>query len=147
MTWVDGVLAGMLAGVFMGLVSHVLYRTGKFESSLLIVDGTFLLGPSAVEEKPRQLYIVGTLLHVITSGFFGGAYFSITGFLKLHPVSPFPVTVYFVVLWLSMLCIALPVARQGIFGRKAGRKTWFEQMILHIIFGFEYYFFLRLMGG
>lgn len=38
-------------------------------------------------------------------------------------------------LWLSMLFVALPIAGQGLLGRKLGSLIWLEQIVLHIIFG------------
>jgi hypothetical protein len=40
--------------------------------------------------------------------------------------------------WLAMLVTALPMAGQGFMGKKIHRYVWFEQLILHIVFGFSF---------
>ena len=49
------------------------------------------------------------------------------------------ISIYVALLYLSMLFIALPVAGEGLFGRKSGPLAWFEQLILHVVFALLYY--------
>jgi len=142
---VEGVIAGILAGVLMGLASEACFRVRLFKSSLILVDGEFLFRTLNMKPGDRTRYIVGTVIHLITSGVFGGIYIAATHLVALTPLSALLVSIYFFVLWLSMLLIALPIAGQGLLGRKAGSATWFEQLTLHIVFGAGYYAALRIM--
>jgi hypothetical protein len=138
-TIIPGILAGIAAGVIMGLVSEVGYRLSLFKSSLLIVDGSFLIRSLPVGKSKALLYSAGIPVHLITSGLFGGAYAAICTLLRLEPFSAFNIAFYFFVLWLSMLFIALPVAGQGLLGRRLGDSTWVEQLVLHVVFGVGYF--------
>ena len=55
------------------------------------------------------------------------------------------VSLYVAFLWLSMLFVALPVAGEGLLGRRSGSFTWLEQLILHALFLFLYYGCLRAL--
>ncbi len=145
MVIVGGAIAGVLAGILMGLASEVCFRTGLFKSSLILVDGEFLFRTLKMKPGGQVRYIVGSVIHLITSGVFGGIYVAATHLFGLIPLSAFLLSIYFFVMWLSMLFVALPVAGQGLLGKKAGAATWLEQLILHILFGAGYYAFLRMM--
>jgi len=135
----EGAVAGILAGILMGLASEACFRTRLFKSSLILVDGEFLFRTVNVKPNNRTRYIAGSVIHLITSGVFGGIYTAAAHLLALTPLSALLVSIYFFVLWLSMLLIALPIAGQGLLGRKAGSATWLEQLILHVVFGAGYY--------
>ncbi len=136
---IPGLTAGILAGVLMGLASEACYRIRLFKSSLILVDGEFLFRTLNMKPNNRTRYIVGSVIHLVTSGVFGGIYTAAMHLLALTPLSALLISTYFFVLWLSMLFMALPIAGQGLLGKKAGTATWFEQLILHIIFGAGYY--------
>lgn len=144
---IEGVVAGILAGVLMGLVSEACFRIGLFRSSLIVVDGEFLFHALNMKPNDHIRYMVGTVIHLATSGVFGGIYIVAMYFLDLNPLSAWPISFYFFVLWLSMLFIALPIAGQGLLGKKAGTSAWFEQLVLHIVFGAGYYAALRIFAG
>ncbi len=146
-TVIQGTLAGITAGIMMGLVSEICYRLSLFRSSLFIVDGSFIIRLLPAGNSNALLYIAGIPVHLITSGVFGGVYPVLCGLLGLEPFSAFNVALYFFVLWLSMLFVALPIAGQGLSGKKLGKLTWVEQLILHIVFGVAYFVSLRLMWG
>ena len=138
---VRGILAGIAAAVLMGIVSEVGYRVGVFKSSLFLVDGSFFLKFTGKETRKGH-YLAGIPIHLFTGAFFGGIYVVSTSFFGLDPFSPGLVSLYFFILWLSMLFIALPIAGQGFLGRKASPCTWLEQLFLHIVFGAGYYYSL-----
>jgi hypothetical protein len=144
---VAGLLAGVAAGLLMGFVSDVVYRCRIFRSSLLLIDGSFLIAFTKRPAPNSLLYLAGISIHLVTSAVFGAVYTLITGFLGLDPFSPGLVALYFFILWLSMLFIALPVAGQGVMGRKAHAATWFEQLILHVIFGAWYFVVLTALAS
>lgn len=135
---VNGFLAGVIAGVVMAVLSDLAYRCRVFKSSLVIIDGYFLVNTIKAQPSPLLLYSAGIPIHLVTSGIFGAIYAGGTDLLGLPSQSFFLVAIYFLLLWLSMLFIALPTAGQGMLGRKAGRATWLEQLVLHIIFGAAY---------
>jgi len=41
-----------------------------------------------------------------------------------------------------MLLTALPIAGQGLMGQKAGRRVWFEQLLVHVLFGMGFWWAL-----
>ena len=144
MSVAPGIKAGVAAAVLMGIVSEVGYRIGLFKSSLFLVDGSFFLRLTGKGEGKGQ-YLAGIPIHLFTGAVFGAIYMVGTGLFGLNPLSPALVSLYFFLLWLSMLLIALPVAGQGIMGRKASPRTWFEQLLLHIVFGVGYYYSLLVL--
>ena len=134
-----GSMAGIIAAIVMGTLSELGYRLGIFKSSLFLIDGSFLLrfiGKVTVKGQ----YMAGIPIHLFTGAVFGAIYGTGTGLFGLNPFLPWLVTLYFLLLWLSMLFIALPIAGQGIMGKKASPHTWLEQLFLHIVFGVGYYY-------
>jgi len=140
-----GAFAGMMAGLLMGLVSEGCYELMIFKSSLLRVDGSFLIRTLRMKESKILTYGMGLPVHVITSGVFGAVYILVAGQFKLNVFSVATIALYFFILWLAMLFSALPIAGQGIMGKRAGRSTWLEQLILHIVYGIGYFVALKLI--
>lgn len=131
---VEGLLAGLWAGLLMGLASELLYRLGLFKISQFLIDGSFI---TARLEKPRSQgfeYAIGIPIHILTGVVFGIVYYVGTDLLDWE-ASSFPLIVgYSVLLWLAMLFNALPLAGQGIAGQKAGAYHWVEQLVTHAVF-------------
>jgi hypothetical protein len=134
-----GFLAGAVSGIVMGFVSHLCFRLRIFKSSLVVIDGSFFFRTLQLQGSPSLTYAAGLLIHLVTSGIFGALYVVATGFLGLDPLALPLVSLYILLLWLSMLFIALPVSGEGMLGAKSGPLAWLEQLILHIIFGGLYY--------
>jgi hypothetical protein len=140
-----GFFAGVAGGIVMALFSDVAYRLGLFRSSLIVVDGSYALrmtGRPDGKQPLALLYVLGILIHLVTSGVFGAAYPLLIGLFQVSPRSGLTFVAYVFLLWLAMLLSALPIAGLGILGRKAGRFTWFEQLLLHIAFGLVFWRFL-----
>ena len=136
---IQGISAGLMAGILMGLASDILYRLKIFKSSLLLVDGMFFIRSLKIKSSNATLYAAGIPIHLITSCIFGGIYIFLSAILKINFLSPYAVAFYFFIMWISMLLVALPVAGQGILGKKLHHLTWLEQLILHVIFGLAYF--------
>jgi hypothetical protein len=137
-----GFMSGAVSGVVMGSLSHILFRYKIFKSSLIVVDGSFLFRTLKYQVSPPLITGTGLCIHLVTSGVFGALYFVATSLLGLNgaAVRSFPLlSLYVVLLWLSMLFIALPVAGEGFLGRKSGPLSWLEQLILHGVFCALYY--------
>jgi len=130
-----GILAGLVGGILMGAVSEAFYRLGIFKSSILIIDGSFVTRFMKRRAGTINTYLFGIPVHLMTSTAFGVIYMSGTHFLKWNPRSVWILYPYVAVLWISMLFVALPVAGQGVLGRKGSRFAWAEQLVLHIVFG------------
>ncbi|MDY6987074.1 MAG: hypothetical protein SWQ30_03360 [Thermodesulfobacteriota bacterium] len=81
-------------------------------------------------------YLFGVPVHLLTSTTFGAVYMIGAYILKWNPRSLWIFSAYVAVLWISMLFVALPVAGQGLLGRKGSPFAWAEQLLLHIVFGF-----------
>ena len=138
-----GFLAGAASGVVMGFVSHICFRLRIFKSSLVVIDGAFFFRTLRLHGSSSLTYATGLLIHLVTSGIFGALYVMAASFLGFDPLVLPLVSLYVLLLWLSMLFIALPVSGEGMFGAKSGPFAWLEQLILHIIFGGLYYVVLK----
>jgi hypothetical protein len=132
----EGIVAGLTAGMLMGLISHAGFKAGIFKSSLFIIDGTFVEKTLKLKGTQHTAVIIGIPVHLFTSISFGLGYVIPGSILKLDLLNGWLIAIYTFILWLSMLFVALPTAGQGVFGKKLGALTWIEQMVLHIIFGF-----------
>lgn len=141
----EGLMSGLAAGILMGLISHAGFKAGIFRSSLLIIDGSFALRNLRLQDDEKRSALLGIPVHLVTSISFGLSYAVLVRVLNIEPTSVWVVTGYVFMLWLSMLFIALPIAGHGPFGRKLGTTAWFEQLILHIIFGIVLWYSLHLL--
>jgi hypothetical protein len=132
---INGILAGLIAGAFMGLSSQIGYFLGIIKSHLVIIDGEFFLRKLKIGTAKPAVYAAGIAIHLATSIIFGVIYFLLSEIISFESRSLWAVIPYVLILWLAMLLSALPVAGQGLFGKKAGRFAWLEQLVLHVIFG------------
>lgn len=142
----EGFLAGIAAGAVMGAASDIAYRTGVFKSSLFVIDGSFFIRMTGIKDGKKLVYLAGVPFHLVTSGVFGAIYTLAAPLFGLPVFSMTPAAFYVFFLWLSMLFIALPVSGQGFIGKRSGRSTWFEQLLLHVLFFAAYYGALLLAG-
>lgn len=129
-----GIVPGIVAGIFMGLCSEVGYRLNIFQSSLIYIDGTFFTKTTGLTLGRGTIYALGAVIHLFTSAVFGIGYAILVTLLRpeMHPV--LFVCAYIFLLYVGMLVVALPVAGQGFLGRRLGRFTWFEQLVLHVVY-------------
>jgi len=142
---VQGLVAGLIAGIFMGILSQLGYWFGVIRSHLIVVDGAFALRMLRREGGTPATYAVGIIIHLVTSIVFGIVYVAIAqlaGFTLQWFVA---VAVYVFILWLAMLIVALPIAGQGFMGKKIRGAVWLEQLILHVIFGFSFWWALGIV--
>ena len=146
---IAGFLAGAAAGIIMGVISHILFKMHVFKSSLIVVDGSFLFRVIGRKASSGIVATAGLVVHLVTSAVFGALYFVATGILGIDPTDAawsFPLIVLYVaILWLSMLFIALPIAGQGVLGRRSGRYAWLEQLLLHAVFLGAYTSLVRII--
>ncbi len=131
---VNGFIAGLIAGFVMGLCSEIGFRLGLFRASLARIDGTFAGNIMGHRLGFAQLYVIGAVMHLITSAVFGAIFGLLVFVLGVRADLPL-LACYVFLLWLSMLCTALPIAGQGFMGKRLGPYTWLEQLVLHIIYG------------
>lgn len=139
-----GFISGAISGIIMGLTSDILFRLHIFKSSMIIVDGSFLFRTLRLKDNPLLLYTAGLFIHLMTSGVFGAAYVFASKLFGFNSISFGLVCLYILMLWLSMLFIALPIAGEGFLGNKSGPLTWLEQLLLHGIFFVFYYVPLKV---
>jgi hypothetical protein len=141
---VDGIIAGLLAGIFMGVFSQLGYWLGIFRSHLIAIDGAFALRMMKQESGIVATYAAGTIIHLVTSIVFGIIYVAIAKVADFDVRQVVAIIVYVFVLWLAMLVVALPVAGQGFIGNKIRGNVWLEQLVLHIVFGFGFWWALGI---
>ncbi len=141
----DGVLSGLAAGTVMGLISHAAFRLGIFKSSLFIIDGSFTLKSLGMKHGETRSVVLGMPVHLFTSISFGLGYAILAEILGIEPANVWMISMYVFLLWLSMLFVALPVSGSGILGKRLGATTWFEQLILHAVFGIVLWYALHLL--
>jgi len=139
-----GFLAGAVSGVVMALVSHVCFKLKVFKSSLILIDGSFFFRTLKLTGTPPLIQGTGIIIHLVTSGVFGIIYVVASQVLGFNTLSFSLISFYVLFLWLSMLFIALPVAGEGMLGKKSGAFSWFEQLILHILFCAFYFLMLKV---
>jgi hypothetical protein len=144
MWFVQGILAGLIAGLIMGLISQICYWTGILKSHLVVIDGKFAVEKIKLGNSRLAIYVAGSLIHLVTSMVFGVVYVVIAKLIGFEIRNYWAIMLYVFLLWLAMLMIALPVAGQGILGRKIHGHIWMEQLILHIVFGFSFWWALGI---
>ena len=142
---VEGLIAGLIAGTLMGITTEIGYRLGLLRSNLVIVDGSFALRFMNRAESGIAVYVLGTVIHLVTSAVFGIVYVILAMLFGFDTSFILAIIVYVFVLWISMLLFALPVAGQGIMGKKISGVVWAEQLVLHIIFGLGFWWALGLI--
>lgn len=126
------VIAGILAGLGMAAVMGIGERLGLAKINLPMVDGRFFL-----KDKLSNVatYIVGLLIHMVTSISFAVGYVLFKRFMPIQmPDLAFGIT-WALVLWVTFGLTVSPVTGYGLFGSKAGQWTWFELLITHLVFG------------
>ena len=131
----EGLVSGLAAGILMGLISHAGFKAGIFKSSILIIDGMFAQQRAGLKYNEKQALLFGVPVHLFTSASFGLAYAVLVSILKVKPINGWLIALYILMLWVSMLFVALPIAGQGFLGRRLGPATWLEQLALHIVYG------------
>jgi hypothetical protein len=141
----EGLVSGLAAGILMGLISHAGFKAGIFKSSILIIDGIFVQQRAGLKYNEQQALLFGVPVHLSTSVSFGLAYAVLISIMKLQLVNGWLIALYVLMLWVSMLFVALPIAGQGFLGKRLGSLTWLEQMVLHVIFGIGLWGILYLL--
>jgi len=142
---IEGLVAGLIAGIFMGIGTEIGYRLGLLKANLVIVDGSFALRLMNRAESRIAIYLLGTVTHLVTSAVFGIVYVILAILFGFDTRLILAIVVYVFVLWIAMLLFALPVAGQGIMGKKISGVVWAEQLVLHIIFGLGFWWALGLI--
>jgi hypothetical protein len=142
---IDGIVAGLIAGIFMGIFSQLGYWLRIVRSHLIVIDGAFALRMMKQGNGTPVTYAVGTVIHLVTSIIFGIVYVVIARLAGFNLQWAVAVAVYVFVLWLAMLAVALPIAGQGFMGSKIRSSVWLEQLVLHIIFGFGFWWALGIV--
>lgn len=108
----EGIVAGFTAGMLMGLISHAGFKAGIFKSSLFIIDGTFVQNILRLKGTEHKAVLIGIPVHLFTSLSFGLGYVIPGSILKLDLLNGWLIALYTLLLWLSMLFVALPTAGQ-----------------------------------
>ncbi|UCG84130.1 MAG: hypothetical protein JSW38_04760 [Dehalococcoidia bacterium] len=141
----DIVGAAVIAGIFMYLTSELGFRMGLSKSNLALIDGEFAIRSIRMQSNKLLAYLFGIPIHLFTSAIFGVVYFGIIKGLDLDAPSAQAIAPYVFCLYLAMLFNALPIAGQGILGRKIGRSTWVEQLVYHAVFGIGFWWALDVI--
>ncbi|MEN6622237.1 MAG: hypothetical protein ABFD50_11875 [Smithella sp.] len=136
MTVIEVTTAAVIAGITMAILTGIGYRLGMIKANLLIIDGEFALNLAGIRARQPLVSIIGTIVHLVTSAVFGAVYFALTYLFAFDPANAIVLAAYVFLLWLAMLFVALPAAGQGLMGRRAAASTWYEQLLLHAVFGF-----------
>jgi hypothetical protein len=142
MSLVNGMVAGLVAGIIMIVVSEIGYRLKLIKGNLVIIDGSLAWRMMAGKSQAPGIYILGILIHLITGLVFGLVYAILARIVEFESRSLIFIAIYVFLLWLAMLFVALPIAGQGLFGKKVGNKVWLEQLFLHAVFGIAFWWAL-----
>jgi len=136
------VASAVIAGILMALASELGRAVGVSKSSLVLIDGEFAARMIGRRGGKGLSYVAGSVIHLTTSAVFGAIYFGIVRGLDVALQSALVIAPYVFALWLAMLFAALPLAGQGVLGKKAGRLAWLEQMVFHAVFGVGFWWAL-----
>ena len=136
------VIAAVIAGTFMALASELGHRLSVLKSNLIVIDGAFAIERLKWKRGTATIYVLGIVIHLMTSAIFGVIYYVIISLFDLSATSVTVIAPYVVFLWLSMLFVALPISGQGMVGQKIGRFSWIEQLFFHAIFGIVFWWML-----
>jgi len=142
---VEGLVAGLIAGIFMGIATEIGYRLGVIKANLVIVDGSFALRLMNRPESSVAIYVLGIVVHLVTSAVFGIIYVILAKLFGFDTGLILAVVIYVFVLWIAMLFVALPVVGQGTIGKKINGIVWIEQLVLHVVFGLGFWWALGLI--
>jgi uncharacterized membrane protein YagU involved in acid resistance len=142
---VQGLVAGLIAGILMGIATEIGYRLGLLKANLVTVDGSFALRLMNRSESDAAIYALGIVIHLATSAVFGIIYVILAKLFTFDARLILAIVIYVFVLWIAMLFMALPVAGQGIMGKKISGVVWAEQLVLHVIFGLGLWWALALI--
>jgi uncharacterized membrane protein YagU involved in acid resistance len=142
---IEGIIAGVISGILMGVATEIGYRIGLVRSNLVVIDGSFALRMLKRADGTVAVYVLGIIIHLVTSLVFGIVYVVIARLADFDPRLISAVTVYVFILWLAMLAVALPVAGQGFMGSRIRRCVWLEQLVLHAIFGLSFWWALGII--
>ena len=77
------VIAAIIAGAFMALTSEIGCRLGVLKSNLIIIDGTFALKRLKWKQGSATIYVLGIIIHLMTSAIFGVIYYAIISLFDL----------------------------------------------------------------
>ncbi len=142
---VQGLVAGLIAGILMGIATEIGYRLGLLKANLVTVDGSFALRLMNRSESNVAIYALGIVIHLVTSAVFGIIYVILAKLFGFDARLILAIVIYVFSLWIAMLFVALPVAGQGIMGKKISGVVWVEQLVLHVIFGLGLWWALALI--
>ena len=141
---IEGILSGLVAGAIMIIISEIGYRLDSIRGNLIIIDGSFAARVLKINRGNIPKYTLGVIVHLATSAVFGLIYTLILLFTPFDNRAIWILIPYIILLWLAMLFIALPIAGAGIMGKRFGKYVWAEQLVLHVVFGFAFWWALGL---
>jgi hypothetical protein len=142
---IEGIVAGILGGIFMVILSGIGHRLGILRSNLMLIDGSFVARLLNRMDNRLGIYVLGALVHLGTSAIFGIVYVTIAQLIGFDTRLVPALVPYVLSLWLAMLFVALPIAGQGILGNRLGRWAWAEQLLLHVVFGIVFWWGLGVI--
>jgi hypothetical protein len=142
---IDGILAGLTAGVIMGCISQIGYLLGVLKSHLIVIDGGFILRKLGRNPTAPAVYFTGVVIHLVTSIVFGVVYVLVAWLFGFDLRNIWAIGIYMLFLWLAMLFTALPIAGQGFMGNRLHRYVWLEQLILHLVYGISFWWALGIV--
>jgi len=145
MWFIAGILGGLIGGIFMAIASQLGHWLGIVKSHLIVIDGAFALRMLKRDGGTSVIYALESMIHLVTSIVFGVVYVIIARIAGFASTMPLAIAVYVLILWLTMLAIALPLAGQGFMGNRIRCSVWLEQLVLHIIFGIGFWWTLGVI--
>lgn len=135
-----GALAGMAAGTILAFLSHLAPRFGA-GNFIPDTDQPRLFGKKV---SRREAHLVGLLVHIILSGFFGFAFALSVELGWFADYAYLPMLIWVVILTLFTGLVIMPLEGHGFFGRK--HDAWFvvDAFITNVLWGHLFLVLLRL---
>jgi len=135
-----GAIAGMAAGTILAFLSHIAPRFGA-GNFIQDTDHPTLFGKPV---SRREAHLVGLLVHILLSGFFGFAFALFVELGWLSDYAYLPMLIWVAVLTLFTGFVVMPLEGHGFFGRK--HDAWFavDALVTNLLWGHLFLVLIRL---
>lgn len=135
-----GAIAGMAAGTILAFLSHIApnFSAGNF------IEDTAQPKLFGKKVSRREAHLVGLLVHILLSGFFGFAFALSVELGWLSDYAYVPMLIWVAALTLFTGLVVMPLEGHGLFGRK--HDAWFavDALITNVLWGHLFLVLLRL---
>lgn len=139
-TVLAGIYAGIGAGAILAFLSYIAPRfgAGKYVRDF---DTPKIFGKKLGK---RETHLVGLLIHLLLSSFFGAVYALLVEYRILSDFSLLPILFWGVFISLVAGLVVMPLEGHGLFGRK--HDSWFmaDALITNTLWALLFFVLIRI---